>query len=202
MTSCCCYHKGRNFQANHNCTAVQSGSRGRCCCYHKGRNFQANHNRSYGLLKLRRVVVATTKVGIFKQITTPMHPCRPYPQLLLLPQRQEFSSKSQLLHQSNGVYPSCCCYHKGRNFQANHNILQGLVRQLLVVVATTKVGIFKQITTGRACVLLLHLLLLLPQRQEFSSKSQPRTSLRTAITRCCCYHKGRNFQANHNRFIL
>ncbi len=42
---------------------------------------------------------------------------------------------------------SCCCYHKGRNFQANHNDLFSSYTTLSVVVATTKVGIFKQITT-------------------------------------------------------
>ena len=41
------------------------------------------------------VVVATTKVGIFKQITTKVG---------------DFD-----------INKSCCCYHKGRNFQANHN---------------------------------------------------------------------------------
>ena len=41
----------------------------------------------------------------------------------------------------------CCCYHKGRNFQANHNMKKSGLKRLPVVVATTKVGIFKQITT-------------------------------------------------------
>ena len=42
---------------------------------------------------------------------------------------------------------SCCCYHKGTYFQANHNadLLKSI--QIDVVVATTKVRIFKQITT-------------------------------------------------------
>ena len=41
----------------------------------------------------------------------------------------------------------CCCYHKGRNFQANHNAHMSKPMSNVVVVATTKVGIFKQITT-------------------------------------------------------
>ena len=92
------------------------------------------------------VVVATTKVRIFKQITTGgtgVHYCR---QLLLLPQRYVFSSKSQ---------------------QApRHGYVIG------VVVATTKVRIFKQITTSIG--------------STFTSVG------------CCCYHKGTYFQANHN----
>ena len=46
------------------------------------------------------VVVATTKVGIFKQITTKV---------------DELFTKIR-----------CCCYHKGRNFQANHNTVRSL----------------------------------------------------------------------------
>ena len=42
---------------------------------------------------------------------------------------------------------SCCCYHKGTYFQANHNGTKIIQNRLLVVVATTKVRIFKQITT-------------------------------------------------------
>ena len=67
------------------------------------------------------VVVATTKVGIFKQITT--------------------------LSAAFCRAMRCCCYHKGRNFQANHNDVFPAFEAMLVVVATTKVGIFKQITT-------------------------------------------------------
>ena len=67
------------------------------------------------------VVVATTKVHIFKQITTIDSAKWNSKKLLLLPQRYIFSSKSQ---------PSL-----------NKSAMQS------VVVATTKVHIFKQITT-------------------------------------------------------
>ena len=59
---------------------------------------------------------------------------------------------------------SCCCYHKGRNFQANHNTLSVRYGSMVVVVATTKVGIFKQITTELLFASLYLALLLLPQR--------------------------------------
>ena len=42
---------------------------------------------------------------------------------------------------------SCCCYHKGTYFQANHNEELTVQCYVIVVVATTKVRIFKQITT-------------------------------------------------------
>ena len=92
--------------------------------------------------------------------------------LLLLPQRYEFSSKSQL---TLNIFITDC-----------------------VVVATAKVRIFKQITTGVGSISLGNELLLLPQRYEFSSKSQQRRHTATIAQRCCCYRKGTNFQANHN----
>ena len=66
-----------------------------CCCYHKGTYFQANHNKITVIKKKRVVVVATTKVRIFKQITTLTPLGMIYDKLLLLPQRYVFSSKSQ-----------------------------------------------------------------------------------------------------------
>ena len=66
----------------------------------------------------------------------------------------------------------CYCYHKGTYFQANHNQKALLHLQYLVVIATTKVRIFKQITTGRQRRFSVSGLLLLPQRYVFSSKSQ------------------------------
>ena len=67
--------------------------------------------------------------------------------LLLIPQRYEFSSKSQRTSPA------------GANSQ--------------VVADTTKVRIFKQITTSSCGLLRPPMLLLIPQRYEFSSKSQP-----------------------------
>ena len=66
-----------------------------CCCYHKGTYFQANHNDSLKSASASGVVVATTKVRIFKQITTPSNVALAFLRLLLLPQRYVFSSKSQ-----------------------------------------------------------------------------------------------------------
>ena len=117
-----------------------------CCCYHKGTYFQANHNSHLATQCLAAVVVATTKVRIFKQITT-----------------------ASILF---NLWRCCCCYHKGTYFQANHNPLPFINQSISVVVATTKVRIFKQITTKRRCTSRRCWLLLLPQRYVFSSKSQ------------------------------
>ena len=119
-----------------------------------------------------RVVADTTKVRIFKQITTGMSAIYANSSLLLIPQRYEFSSKSQR-NIPKPVPPTCCCwYHKGTNFQANHNYLDRLLVEQAVVADTTKVRIFKQITTKSIGLFPTYMLLLIPQRYEFSSKSQ------------------------------
>ena len=145
-----------------------------CCCYHKGTYFQANHNRFRLCPQKRRVVVATTKVRIFKQITTYRSQNELSLKLLLLPQRYVFSSKSQPIL----FYLLFFC----------------------VVVATTKVRIFKQITTHINLLCVDTTLLLLPQRYVFSSKSQLSINIRCNSAGFCCYHKGTYFQANHNGF--
>ena len=194
---CCWYHKGTNFQANHNFARwyvkrgwvvadttkvrifkqITTSSRlianfGSCCWYHKGTNFQANHNFLPISISQLAVVADTTKVRIFKQITT---------------ERKGKNDK-----------PRCCWYHKGTNFQANHNAYSWRISCIRVVADTTKVRIFKQITTTSPVYRNTPLLLLIPQRYEFSSKSQLIAKAKM-IKRCCCwYHKGTNFQANHN----
>ena len=143
-----------------------------CCWYHKGTNFQANHNSIWWWYFKASVVADTTKVRIFKQITTEPRFLSNKEMLLLIPQRYEFSSKSQL------------CFEYGKTTK--------------VVADTTKVRIFKQITTLKTFFAKPRKLLLIPQRYEFSSKSQHTTGSERTKLSCCWYHKGTNFQANHN----
>ena len=143
-----------------------------CCWYYKGTNFQANHNLTHAVNYGNMVVADTTKVRIFKQITTlpkaqfdKLSCCWYYKgtnfqanhnwvalrialkALLLILQRYEFSSKSQQQELDNLQQSCCCWYYKGTNFQANHNFLLSILLQIAVVADTTKVRIFKQITT-------------------------------------------------------
>ena len=134
--------------------------------------FSSKSQLMVSCLLLHLVVVATTKVRIFKQITTDNINSSIPLVLLLLPQRYVFSSKSQHILTIRCIMFSCCCYHKGTYFQANHNHCLILLHLCLVVVATTKVRIFKQITTKEYKDAITYLLLLLPQRYVFSSKSQ------------------------------
>ena len=250
---CCWYHKGTNFQANHNINLpyeqyklvvvdttkvrifkqittkvlrpmqqallllipqrYEFSSKSQqyndtchelfsCCWYHKGTNFQANHNTNFRLNMMLPVVVDTTKVRIFKQITTNCWYTYNTDLLLLIPQRYEFSSKSQRLFESASWLKCCCWYHKGTNFQANHNYIYAILWCIWVVVDTTKVRIFKQITTYNNTYNHQHKLLLIPQRYEFSSKSQHKVDAYPFPNSCCWYHKGTNFQANHNSNII
>ena len=118
------------------------------------------------------VVADTTKVRIFKQITTCQGDDPILYRLLLIPQRYEFSSKSQHKNSIIGGRICCCWYHKGTNFQANHNQQRTCRKWRNVVADTTKVRIFKQITTNKTYIRAESSLLLIPQRYEFSSKSQ------------------------------
>ena len=143
-----------------------------CFRYHKGTDFQANHN----ILKGYRLAC----------------------QLFQIPQRYRFSSKSQLSGKSLSAWTSCFRYHKGTDFQANHNSKLKYKRNILVVLDTTKVQIFKQITTVKEHGIVMCMLFQIPQRYRFSSKSQRFNVPESRKSSCFRYHKGTDFQANHN----
>ena len=147
---------------------------GFCCFrYHKGTDFQANHNRVFDSIFNGAVVLDTTKVQIFKQITT--------------------------VDVTQGMLLSCFRYHKGTDFQANHNIAELVQSSTAVVLDTTKVQIFKQITTIYLDFNSPFSLFQIPQRYRFSSKSQQNERKGLIEKGCFRYHKGTDFQANHNQ---
>ena len=55
------------------------------------------------------------------------------------------------MNAANSLVGGCFRYHKGTDFQANHNKGLGYSLDPLVVLDTTKVQIFKQITTSNCC---------------------------------------------------
>ena len=118
------------------------------------------------------VVLDTTKVQIFKQITTLTVVMLASFLLFQIPQRYRFSSKSQHLFRYSQTSRCCFRYHKGTDFQANHNYLLQTVLLTVVVLDTTKVQIFKQITTYVIIYVSSLQLFQIPQRYRFSSKSQ------------------------------
>ena len=131
---------------------------------------KSQHNIAHCLR--RWVVLDTTKVQIFKQITTKRLITMLKNVLFQIPQRYRFSSKSQHFLGSFVTDVSCFRYHKGTDFQANHNLLIQKLKNVYVVLDTTKVQIFKQITT--------------------------KYGILNPLTSCFRYHKGTDFQANHN----
>ena len=138
-----------------------------CFRYHKGTDFQANHNRNSRRRREAAVVLDTTKVQIFKQITTVYNKFFFQTVLFQIPQRYRFSSKSQQ-GIGLGVGAYCCFrYHKGTDFQANHNVLLSNFMLPTVVLDTTKVQIFKQITTDLDYADLPAELFQIPQRYRF-----------------------------------
>ena len=144
----------------------------RCFRYHKGTDFQANHNPSGIRDSSVFVVLDTTKVQIFKQITTVFLLNVTCVWLFQIPQRYRFSSKSQLFIINTSLKQCCFRYHKGTDFQANHN---------LVSMVMNSITLFQ-----------------IPQRYRFSSKSQPYLCMHKSNLSCFRYHKGTDFQANHN----
>ena len=197
-----------------------------CFRYHKGTDFQANHNRNLASNNNNNVVLDTTKVQIFKQITTRYHLQYYKQRLFQIPQRYRFSSKSQHLSIRASIskvvldttkvqifkqittitlrmsyVKSCFRYHKGTDFQANHNILKYPHLSYFVVLDTTKVQIFKQITTLDDTYSQADTLFQIPQRYRFSSKSQHAVGAGLDTSCCFRYHKGTDFQANHNTSV-
>ena len=170
------------------------------CCfrYHKGTDFQANHNRISFCLSASLVVLDTTKVQIFKQITTNCAMMITSTELFQIPQRYRFSSKSQHKDGEKVLVTGCFRYHKGTDFQANHNRVTRYHSTHTVVLDTTKVQIFKQITTDLYPHICEEWLFQIPQRYRFSSKSQREKKDKYLGRSCFRYHKGTDFQANHN----
>ena len=172
-----------------------------CFRYHKGTDFQANHNKFTRTHAPAGVVLDTTKVQIFKQITTVVVSRSVLPVLFQIPQRYRFSSKSQPKSANSVIHLCCFRYHKGTDFQANHNACWLKVFLPIVVLDTTKVQIFKQITTSVTFQRTLNWLFQIPQRYRFSSKSQHVSSSSFRVVGCFRYHKGTDFQANHNHIL-
>ena len=172
LDSCFIYHKGTDFQANHNWTnrlTIRT-----LLFYIPQRYWFSSKSQLDFMSSVRRVVVLyTTKVLIFKQITTAYTRFASSALLFYIPQRYWFSSKSQRNYIRLSDLSGCFIYHKGTDFQANHNQKCTINVEERVVLYTTKVLIFKQITTSSA--------------------------FNTDLISCFIYHKGTDFQANHNK---
>ena len=118
------------------------------------------------------VVLYTAKVRFFKQITTKNNEYARINALFCIPQRYDFSSKSQPVKSHSSSILCCFVYRKGTIFQANHNLKDTY-----------------NIAGELFCI---------PQRYDFSSKSQLAWIRHIKASCCFVYRKGTIFQANHN----
>ena len=150
----------------------------------------------------KSIVLATAKIHILKQFTTPMQAIQQTYELCLLLQRYTFWSNSQLGYFRIQLVLHCACYCKDTHFEAIHNdivytdkvepivlatakihILKqfttvgGLFKTpTAIVLATAKIHILKQFTTSPWLHCLILVLCLLLQRYTFWSNSQQRCS--------------------------
>ena len=196
---CLWYCKSTIFQANHNeFRAISNPTRAVCdtakvrffkqittaslntllisCClwYCKSTIFQANHNIFQTQECRNTAVCDTAKVRFFKQITTQQAMQMFNPELFVILQKYDFSSKSQLPSYSFWQESGCLWYCKSTIFQANHNYVKHFLPyiQLFVIL----------------------------QKYDFSSKSQLSGVGLNKKKGCLWYCKSTIFQANHNEF--
>ena len=193
-----CIPQRYDFSSKSQLDMVSSCSIICCFVYRKGTIFRANHNTTQITTPQKSVVLYTAKVRFFKQITTQEPQVWATKGLFCIPQRYDFSSKSQQKATEYHAGLSCFVYRKGTIFQANHNHIHGNIAILLVVLYTAKVRFFKQITTYYGNEPRCERLFCIPQRYDFSSKSQRKMQSMSMSRRCFVYRKGTIFQANHN----
>mgnify|MGYP001673708237 CR=1 FL=1 len=143
-----------------------------CACYCKDTHFEAIHNPKGEGKTIPNIVLATAKIHILKQFTTFSNPNASGDLLCLLLQRYTFWSNSQ-----HGFFPTrevnyCACYCKDTHFEAIHNKTKRNLLNGDIVLATAKIHILKQFTTG--------------------------LSVAALSSHCACYCKDTHFEAIHN----
>ena len=173
------------------------------------------------------IVLATAKIHILKQFTTPLWQNPPPSLLCLLLQRYTFWSNSQPWGFRSEPNTYCACYCKDTHFEAIHNrtvTLTAVVTLCLllqrytfwsnsqltvpcesflsIVLATAKIHILKQFTTSEAAERRREGLCLLLQRYTFWSNSQRYFSNTVLLGYCACYCKDTHFEAIHNHVRL
>ena len=171
-----------------------------CACYCKDTHFEAIHNKNGVRNLLKGIVLATAKIHILKQFTTPLAQKTFMARLCLLLQRYTFWSNSQQIPWYSFEFAYCACYCKDTHFEAIHNAEHIRPLKDNIVLATAKIHILKQFTTRRESGRLSAELCLLLQRYTFWSNSQQRWCCSCWWNNCACYCKDTHFEAIHNTF--
>ena len=118
-----------------------------CFRYVKDTNLKANHNTLCIYQLFLSIVFDTSKIQIWKQITTRLLYSLLRSQLFSIRQRYKFESKSQPPIIDAGLSAYCFRYVKDTNLKANHNQGARIVSEHRIVFDTSKIQIWKQITT-------------------------------------------------------
>ena len=178
MCTCVLFQIPQRYRFSSKSQHKNLGENRSCSCfrYHKGTDFQANHN-------INKIIAL-----IFE--------------LFQIPQRYRFSSKSQLWRTLKQNKQSCFRYHKGTDFQANHNLSVWVVNVCQVVLDTTKVQIFKQITTYHPLRNDVPQVVLDTTKVQIFKQITTVLAIYVLFSSCFRYHKGTDFQANHNTSCL
>ena len=146
-----------------------------CCLYSKDTISKAIHNLREVIVSQKKGVAYTAKIQFRKQFTTMLLLVRCLHLVLLIQQRYNFESNSQ---------------HKAT------------VEELIKGVAyTAKIQFRKQFTTYTCFANSGCSVLLIQQRYNFESNSQPPINCEPAPIRCCLYSKDTISKAIHNSQI-
>ena len=138
-----------------------------CACYCKDTHFEAIHNQSFDTLIASIIVLATAKIHILKQFTTTVASTQRCASIVLA------TAKIHILKQFTTVFQTllgklyCACYCKDTHFEAIHNIFVFMFFIVAIVLATAKIHILKQFTTGYFGGRVCRALCLLLQRYTF-----------------------------------
>ena len=122
--------------------------------------------------------------------------------LFAILQKYDFSSKSQLDGGSLRTTCGCLRYCKSTIFQANHNAMERLRVDVVVVCDTAKVRFFKQITTKGTQEEYNYRLFAILQKYDFSSKSQQRLLAYSYSSVVCDTAKVRFFKQITTRLVI
>ena len=119
-------------------------------------------------------------------------------ELLLIKQRYNFESNSQQTPQTIKNQKSCCLSSKDTISKAIHNLMLLISLCHQVVAYQAKIQFRKQFTTLSYVIAVCAALLLIKQRYNFESNSQPLPEDRYYSQCCCLSSKDTISKAIHN----
>ena len=164
-------------------------------------NFESNSQLVNTYSSVNDGVAYTAKIQFRKQFTTVFADVIGNVRVLLIQQRYNFESNSQLCILRSHRESGCCLYSKDTISKAIHNLLSSYPSEILGVAYTAKIQFRKQFTTQGMIITCPNTVLLIQQRYNFESNSQQLENAAQESMRCCLYSKDTISKAIHNRRI-